>query len=60
MTAIELNAMRGEIAREILNIDNINVLTKIQRYLRRTIKAEKEYIEKQEVLDRIKEGLRDS
>lgn len=59
MTAIELNAMRGELAREILNTDNMNVLVKVQRYLKRVLKAEEkeEYIEKEELLNQIREGL---
>ena len=59
MTAIELNAMRGELAREILNTESMNVLAKVQRCLRRALKAEEkeEYIEKEELLSQIREGL---
>ena len=60
MTTMELNAMRGELAREILNIDNIELLQKVQRYLKRAMKTEKEeveYIEKEEILNSIREGL---
>lgn len=35
MTAMELSAMRGELARQILNIDSWEVLDKMQRYLNR-------------------------
>ena len=62
MTTMELNAMRGELAREILNIDNIELLKKVQRYLKRAMKTEKEeveYIEKEEILNSIREGLRE-
>ena len=62
MTTMELNAMRGELAREILNIDNIELLQKVQRYLKRAMKTEKEeveYIEKEEILNSIREGLRE-
>ena len=62
MTTMELNAMRGELAREILNIENIELLQKVQRYLKRAMKTEKEeveYIEKEEVLNSIREGLRE-
>ena len=54
--------MRGELAREILNIDNIELLQKVQRYLKRAMKTEKEeveYIEKEEILNSIREGLRE-
>ena len=40
MSSLEFNALRGELAREMLNIESIEVLQKVQRYLRRTIKAE--------------------
>ena len=62
MTTMELNAMRGELAREILNIESIELLQKVQRYIKRTVKVEKEeteYIEKEEVLNSIREGLRE-
>ena len=62
MTTMELNAMRGELAREILNIENIELLQKVQRYLKRAMKVEREegeYIEKEEILDSIREGLRE-
>ena len=54
--------MRGELAREILNIENIELLQKVQRYLKRAMKTEKEeveYIEKEEILNSIREGLRE-
>ena len=59
---MELNAMRGELAREILNIESMELLQKVQRYLKRAMKTEKEeveYIEKEEVLNSIREGLRE-
>ena len=62
MTTMELNAMRGELAREILNIESMELLQKVQRYLKRAMKPEKEeveYIEKEEVLNSIREGLRE-
>ena len=62
MTTMELNAMRGELAREILNIKSIELLQKVQRYLKRAMKVEREegeYIEKEEILDYIREGLRE-
>lgn len=62
MTTMELNAIRGELAREILNIENIELLQKVQRYLKRAMKTEKEeveYIEKEEILNSIREGLRE-
>ena len=60
MTTMELNAMRGELAREILNIESMELLQKVQRYIKRAMKTEKEeveYIEKEEILNSIREGL---
>ena len=62
MTTMELNEMRGELAREILNIESIELLQKVQRYIKRAMKTEKEeveYIEKEEILNSIREGLRE-
>ena len=59
---MELNAMRGELAREILNIERIELLQKVQRYIKRAVKVEQEeveYIEKEEILNSIREGLRE-
>ena len=62
MTTMELNAMRGELARDILNIESLELLQKIQRYIKRAVKTEQEeeeYIEKEEILNSIREGLRE-
>ena len=62
MTTMELNAMRGELAREILNIESIELLQKVQRYIKRAVKVEQEeveYIEKEEILNSIREGFRE-
>ena len=62
MTTMELNAMRGELAREILNIESIELLQKVQRYIKRAVKVEQEeveYIEKEEILNSIRKGLRE-
>lgn len=62
MTTMELNALRGELARDILNIESIEMLSKIQRYIKRTLKVEKEeveYIEKEEILNSIRDGLKE-
>ena len=62
MTTMELNAMRGELAREILNIESVELLHKIQRYIKRAVKVvqeETEYIEKEEILNSIREGLKE-
>ena len=62
MTTMELNAMRGDLAREILNIESIELLQKVQRYIKRAVKVEQEeveYIEKEEILNSIREGLRE-
>ena len=61
MTTMELNAMRGELARDILNIESLELLQKIQRYIKRAVKTEQEeeeYIEKEEILNSIREGLK--
>ena len=52
--------MRGELAREILNIESIELLQKVQRYIKRAVKVEQEeveYIEKEEILNSIRKGL---
>ena len=62
MTTMELNAMRGELARDILNIESVELLQKIQRYIKRAVKVEQEeteYIEKEEILNSIREGLKE-
>ena len=62
MTTMELNAMRGELAREILNIESMELLQKVQRYIKRAVKVEQEeteYIEKEEILNSIREGLKE-
>ena len=54
--------MRVELARDILNIESVELLQKIQRYIKRAVKVEQEeteYIEKEEILDSIREGLRE-
>ena len=59
---MELNALRGELARDILNIESMELLSKIQRYIKRTLKVEQEeveYIEKGEILNSIREGLKE-
>lgn len=42
MSTLEFNALKGELAREMLNIESMEVLQKVQRYLRRAIKAEQQ------------------
>ena len=59
---MELNAIRGELARDILNIESVELLQKIQRYIKRAVKVEQEeteYIEKEEILNSIREGLKE-
>ena len=54
--------MRGELARDILNIESMELLQKIQRYIKRAVKVEQEeteYIEKEEILNSIREGLKE-
>ena len=59
MSTLEINALKGELAREMLNVESFEVLQKVQRCLRRAIRQEQkeEYIEKHEVLASIREGL---
>ena len=40
MTTMELNAMRCELAREILNVDSSEMLQKLQRYFKRLKKEQ--------------------
>lgn len=43
MTSMELNALRGELAREILNVEDIELLKKVKRSISQIIaKAKKE------------------
>lgn len=61
MTTMEMNALRGELARTILSIESQDLLYKIQRYLNRALKheQEEEYIEKEEILNSIRNGLKE-
>ena len=42
MSTLEFKALKGELAREMLNIESMEVLQKVQRYLHRAIKAEQQ------------------
>ena len=61
MSTIELNALRGELAHDILNIEDIELLKKIKRSVNRLVslkqKAEEDYVPKTkaEILDDLKE-----
>ena len=61
MSTIELNALRGELAHDILNIEDIELLKKIKRNVNRLVslkqKAEEDYVPKTkaEILDDLKE-----
>lgn len=59
--AIELNAMRGELMQTLVGIDDVDILKKVKTLVNRCLKREKEseYIEKAEVLDSIREGLKE-
>lgn len=61
MTTIELEAEKAMLARELLNIDNIEILKKVRKLLHREIKKENEveYISKEELLEGIRQGLVD-
>lgn len=64
MTTMELDARKAQLAREILNIDSMEVLDKLQKAFNR-VKAkaasneETEYISKEEILAGIDAGLKD-
>ena len=60
MTTIESDAEKAQLAREILNIENIDVVKKLkQAYRHLPAKEESEFISKEEVLAGIESGLRD-
>lgn len=66
MTTIELDARKVRLAREILNVDNIEVLDKLQKAFNRVISKanttkedDVEYISKEEILAGIDAGLKD-
>lgn len=58
---MELNALRGELAHTLFCIDDMNILRKVKRAVDRCVKSEveTEYIDKAEVLESIREGLRE-
>lgn len=64
MTTMELDARKAQLAREILNVDSMEVLNKLQKAFNR-VKAkvasdnETEYISKEEILACIDAGLKD-
>ncbi len=64
MTTMELDARKAQLAREILNVDSMEVLNKLQKAFNR-VKAkvasdnETEYISKEEILAGIDAGLKD-
>ena len=64
MTTMELDARKAQLAREILNVDSMEVLNKLQKAFNR-VKAkvasdnETEYISKEEILAVIDAGLKD-
>lgn len=63
MNATGINELRGELAHTLFNIEDMDVLKKISKYVNRMVKPEKkeevEYIEKEELLDAIRQGLRE-
>lgn len=50
MTTVELNAMRGELAREILNIDDVEILKKLRTSVKRFLNKERSVETKDEIL----------
>lgn len=60
MTTIESDAEKAQLAREILNLENIDAVRKLkQAYRHLPAKEESEFISKEEVLAGIESGLRD-
>jgi len=61
--AIGINEIRGELAHTLFAIEDADLLRCISRYVKRLLKAdaekETEYIEKEELLSSIREGLRE-
>lgn len=62
MTTMELETKKAALAREILNIDNLEFVEKLQKALNRLkskISAEEETISKEEILAGIDAGLKE-
>lgn len=60
MTTIESDAEKAQLARKILNLENIDAARKLkQAYRPLPAKEESEFISKEEVLAGIESGLRD-
>ena len=67
MATMELSAMQAQIAREVLNIEDMEVLKKIQRSIKRLCTKEKEEAEeeyrpatKEEVLEGLAEACKEA
>jgi len=63
MNAIGINEIRGELAHTLFAIEDTDLLQRISRYVKRQLKSraeeETEYIEKEELLNSIRKGLRE-
>ena len=62
MTTMEMEVRKASLAREILNIDNMELLDKLQKSLNRLkgkISSEEETISKEEILAGIDAGLKE-
>ncbi|MCM1108859.1 MAG: hypothetical protein NC388_07375 [Clostridium sp.] len=64
MNTIGINELRGELVHTLFAIEDVDVLKRISRYVSRQVKTcapaeedEVEYIEKEELLDSIRQGL---
>lgn len=62
--AIGINEIRGELAHTLFAIEDADLLQRISRYVKRQLKSraekdETEFIEKEELLDSIRQGLRE-
>jgi len=59
MTTVELNAMRGELAREILNIDDVEILKKLRTSVKRFLNKERSVETKDEILSGFDDACKD-
>ncbi|MCR4773268.1 MAG: hypothetical protein K5854_02770 [Prevotella sp.] len=60
MTTIEISAMRGDLAREILNTDDIDVLSAVKEAYHKaldSVKRRRDIISKKEIISGLEESL---
>ena len=56
---MELEVEKAQLAREILNIENVDLIKKLKQVYQRLLAKEDDYISKEEVLAGIESGLQD-